>query len=128
MNKAYSYQDDSGDVVIVYGETRNKVKVEIQGTYGVNYTDIRVKRASWADKYGSVENIPDKAWLDNDYAVKCNECGEFCYEHEGKWLEDGRWVCEKCSDWIKEKRAELASLHLSRPEVRERVLAELEKS
>ena len=62
---AFMYNEDEGVEMIVYAENANKAKAEGARCTDMKYTDIRVRRVPWADKYGSFDNIPPKAFIDN---------------------------------------------------------------
>ena len=60
--------------MIVYAENANKAKAEGARCTDRKYTDIRVRRVPWADKYGSFDNIPPKVFIDNGWWMFCCKC------------------------------------------------------
>ncbi len=49
---------DDGNAYLVFEKTRIQAAKEIADYLGVHITELSCRRADWADKYGSFENIP----------------------------------------------------------------------
>lgn len=103
--KAYQfdYDDWNGYSTIIYAETRNKAKVEAvdyANTYsdGIEYKDVRLKRVSWADKYGDFDNIPKKILLEHCWWFECERCGEPVYEDECAEDRLPLIICNHCAE------------------------------
>ena len=65
----------------------------------MEYTDIRVRRVPWADKYGSFDNIPPKAFISNGWWMFCCKCsGHVDADSLGGYTEDGKPYCKYCKE------------------------------
>ena len=96
---AFMYDEDEGVEMIVYAENANKAKAEGACLTDMEYTDIRIRRVPWADKYGSFDNIPPKAFIDNGWWMFCCKCsGHVDADTLGGYREDGQPFCKYCKE------------------------------
>ena len=64
-----------------------------------HYTDVRIRRVPWADKYGSSDNIPPKAFIDNGWWMFCCKCSAHVdADHLGGYRDDGQPYCQYCME------------------------------
>lgn len=66
--KAYAWDDeDYGESYLVWATTPGKAKALLAAEHDREFTEIRVYRVPWADKYGEKENNTSKrtskSWL-----------------------------------------------------------------
>jgi len=96
---AFMYDEDEGVEMIVYAENANKAKAEGARFTDMEYTDIRVRRVPWADKYGSYDNIPPKAFIDNGWWMFCCKCSNHVdADSLGGYRKDGQPYCQYCME------------------------------
>lgn len=73
--KAYQWDDEQeGTTTIVWAESAGKAKAEIANDNDIAFTEVKVYRLPWADKYGDMENIPPEVYLDNGWWLPCCKC------------------------------------------------------
>ena len=74
--KAYAWDDeDYGGSYFVWTTTPGKAKALLAAEHDREFTEIRVYRVPWADKYGDNKIIPAKELLSNGWWLYCSNCG-----------------------------------------------------
>jgi formylmethanofuran dehydrogenase subunit E len=97
MIKAYAWHnDDTGFDDIVWCETAGKAKYYIACKEGIPFTDVKVYRVKWADKFKCIEDIKIKDFFDNGWGYVCSKCGEITFEDEATFINDNEIICSKC--------------------------------
>lgn len=94
--KAFIYYDDEDCVHIIYAVNASDAKRQVANNFQAKYIDIRVARAAWADGYGDMDKIPNKAWLKNGFGVACAKCGNHYYEDELTEI-NKEYFCLECA-------------------------------
>lgn len=94
--KAYIWGDEyNGESDIVWATTPGKAKALLDAEYEVEFTELRVKRLPWADKYGDIKRIPAEEFLIRGWWLHCSNCGIPVYK-ETAVLTDTDVLCAKC--------------------------------
>ncbi len=99
LMKAWSFETDpwEGTHMIVYADTAGQAKRAAMEYVDNDFTEIRVYRVQWADKYGDYDNIPIDAFLKNGWWWPCHKCGTQVYEDNlGGYINKKEPVCEEC--------------------------------
>lgn len=79
--KAYAWDDeDYGGSYFVWTTTPGKAKALLAAEHDREFTEIRVYRVPWADKYGASKIIPAKEFLSNGWDLHCAKCGTPVYD------------------------------------------------
>lgn len=103
--KAYEYDDDDGMATIYYAETTGQAKYLVKYDYDIDFTDIRVRRAKWADEYGSMDEIPPIIFIKQGWGWDCLGCNKMLYEDDFEEkraiTEDGEIYCKECWDKLR---------------------------
>lgn len=100
---AADYDADDISKEITFAETPGKAKQNFSMINGIHYKDIRVRRVPWADKYGDVDKIPIKEWLDHGWHFTCNTCGKMIEDATNFYINNEGFCCKRCFDeWEKE--------------------------
>ena len=95
----YDIEDISEE--ITFAETPGKAKQDFSMDSGIHYTDIRVQRLPWADKYGSVDNIPVEEWLNHGWYFTCDTCGAEIDDIKDFHVNSRGYCCKKCfNEWV----------------------------
>lgn len=82
--KAYAWHDDEeGTVTIKWFESAGQAKQYFANENDLRFTECRVYRVPWADKYKSIKDIPIEIFWENGLGCACQKCGQFVYEDEG---------------------------------------------
>lgn len=90
---------------ITFAESPGKAKQDFSMDSGIHYTDIRVQRLPWADKYGSVDNIPVEEWLNHGWYFNCYTCGAEIEDVADLHVNSKGYCCKKCfNEWTEWKR------------------------
>ena len=63
FSNASDYDIEDIEEEVTFAETAGKAKQDFSMENGIHYKNIRVQRLPWADKYGSVDNIPETQQL-----------------------------------------------------------------
>jgi hypothetical protein len=108
--KAYEWDNEiDGYSMIVYAETVGKAKYEVMNEESQdNFTDIRVKRMPWADKYAGGK-IPAEEYISHGWWMPCAnpKCGNDHLDEEslskGAGIIDHKIYCPECYLKMKEK-------------------------
>lgn len=96
--KAYAWDDEFyGDTQIVWAETAGKAKALIVAEYDERFTDVRVYRLPWADKYRDLDDIPAEVYLENGWDITCAKCGGRV-SADTAVLTDTYVLCSECAN------------------------------
>ncbi|PFF35588.1 hypothetical protein CN327_06865 [Bacillus cereus] len=93
--KAYQFSDGEYSRILfaeTEGQARNCGKCE----FGIDFIDVEVRRAKWADQYKHEHLIPKKAYLENGWWWECR-CGTPQYEETAIVIGDMVY-CDKCKE------------------------------
>lgn len=103
--KAYAWDDeDYGRSDFVWTTTPGKAKALLAAEYDREFTEIRVYRVPWADKYGEKKIIPAKELLSRGWWLCCSNCGTRVQNDTATVLNEVEVLCDECAkDW-NEKR------------------------
>ena len=99
--KAYAWDDeDYGGSYFVWTTTPGKAKALLAAEHDREFTEMRVSRVPWADKYGDSKRIPAKELLSHGWWLYCSNCGTQVYDDEATVLTDSL----PPNEWEKYKR------------------------
>lgn len=85
--KAYAWDDeDYGGSHVVWATTPGKAKALLASEHDREFTEMRVYRVPWADKYGASKIIP--AVVRNGTATVLDEVEVLCDECAKDWSEE----------------------------------------
>lgn len=103
--KAYAWDDeDNGGSYFVWTTTPGKAKALLAAEHDREFTEIRVYRVPWADKYGDNKIIPAKELLSNGWELNCTNCGKVVRNGTATVLDEVEVLCDECAkDWSEEK-------------------------
>lgn len=103
--KAYAWDDeDYGGSYLVWATTPGKAKALLASEHDREFTEIRVYRVPWADKYGEKKIIPAKELLSRGWWLCCSNCGTRVQNDTATVLNEVEVLCDQCAkDWSKEK-------------------------
>lgn len=103
--KAYAWDDeDYGGSYFVWTTTPGKAKALLASEHDREFTEMRVYRVPWADKYGASKIIPAKEFLSNGWELNCTNCGKVVRNGTATVLDAVEVLCDECAkDW-NEKR------------------------
>lgn len=91
---------------ITFAETADKAKQDFSIENEIHFKDIRVQRLPWADKYGSVDNIPVEEWLNHGWYFNCDTCGAEIEDMADFHINNKGYCCKKCFDDWGERKVE----------------------
>lgn len=103
--EAYQFDDEQdGYSQIVYAESASKAKMLIDTD--IQFINIRVHRAKWADQYGNMKDIPIEVLLNRGWWYDCNGgCGDRLYDQDlidkTAIIEDNHIYCKECWDKLR---------------------------
>ncbi len=81
--KAYAWDDEQeGITAIVWAESAGKAKTEIANDNDIAFTEVKVYRLPWADKYADAERIPPEVYFEHGWSQWCHRCGNEVSEDE----------------------------------------------
>lgn len=103
FSNAADYDIDDISEEITFAETPGKAKQDFSMENGIHYKDIRVQRLPWADKYGSVDNIPVEEWLNHGWHFTCNICGAMIEDATVFYINNEGFCCKDCFEKREEK-------------------------
>lgn len=66
-------EDEMSDKVII--DIKAIRKAIFAAEHDEKFTDIRVYRVPWADKYRDLDDIPAEVYLENGWDITCAKCG-----------------------------------------------------
>ena len=103
--KAYAWDDEyHGGSHLTWATTPGKAKALLASEYDREFTEIRVYRVPWADKYRDSKRIPAKELLTHGWWLRCSNCGTRVYDDTATVLNEVEVLCDECAkDWSKEK-------------------------
>lgn len=104
--KAYGWDDEDYDEShVVWAATPGKAKaLLLAAEHDREFTEIRVYRVPWADKYGEKKIIPAKELLSHGWWLYCSNCGTRVQNDTATVLNEVEVLCDECAkDWSKEK-------------------------
>ncbi|PFJ30638.1 hypothetical protein COI92_06520 [Bacillus anthracis] len=92
-----AYQVSDGEYSRIFfaetaGQARNFGKCE----FGIDFIDVEVRRAKWADQYKHENFIPKQVYLENGWWWECR-CGTPQYEESAIVIRDMVY-CESCKE------------------------------
>jgi predicted RNA-binding Zn-ribbon protein involved in translation (DUF1610 family) len=95
------YDIDDISEEITFAETAGKARQNFSIENGIYFKDIRVQRLPWADKYGSVDNIPVEEWLNHGWHFNCDTCGAEIEDVADFRINSKGYCCKKCfNEWV----------------------------
>lgn len=99
--KAYVWDDEYyGESHVVWASTPGKAKALLAAEHDEEFTELRVKRLPWADKYGVSKRIPAEEFLSHDWWLACSNCGTRVYNDTATVLDEVTILCDECTkDW-----------------------------
>lgn len=115
--KAYAWDDeDYGGSYFVWTTTPGKAKALLAAEHDREFTEIRVYRVPWADKYGDNKIIPAKELLSNGWWLYCSNCGTRVQNDTATVLDAVEVLCDECAkDWNeKEGKMKIEDLKVGR--------------
>lgn len=103
--KAYVWDDEDYDEShVVWAATPGKAKALLASEHDREFTEMRVYRVPWADKYGNVKIIPAKELLNHGWWLYCSNCGTRVQNDTATVLDEVEVLCDECAkDWSEEK-------------------------
>lgn len=93
--KAYQISDGEYSQ-IVFTETPGQAKRCGMDEFGIDFIEVEVRRAKWADQHKSEDLIPKQAYLDNGWWWECR-CGFPQTKEDAIVIEDVVY-CEECKE------------------------------
>lgn len=99
--KAYGWDDEDYDEShVVWAATPGKAKALLASEHDREFTEMRVYRVPWADKYGASKIIPAKEFLSNGWELNCTNCGKVVRNGTATVLDEVEVLCDECAkDW-----------------------------
>lgn len=96
--KAYVWDDEFyGESYVVWAATTGKAKALLAGEHDQEFTELRVRRLPWADKYGDSKRIPAKELLSHGWWMYCSNCGTHVYDDTATVLSEISILCDECA-------------------------------
>lgn len=90
-----AYQVSNGEYSqVFFAETAGQARQYGANEFGIDFIAVEVRRAKWADEYGSEHLIPKWAYLANGWWWEC-QCGFPQYEETAVVIRDVVY-CEAC--------------------------------
>ncbi|HDR8453935.1 TPA: hypothetical protein QC364_000726 [Bacillus cereus] len=97
-----AYQVSDGEYSrIAFAETAGQARNFGMCEFGIDFITVEVRRAKWADEYGSEHQIPKEAYLANGWWWEC-KCGSPQYEETAIVIGDMVY-CKECRPDREEK-------------------------
>ena len=86
--KAYHIQDNhEGSAVVIFANKNVVARREGANELNVEFADVSCHRLPWADKYGSVDEIPTTEFLEHGHYAVCPYCEKYISEDD-KYITD----------------------------------------
>lgn len=103
--KAYEWDDEyHGESHIVWAATPGKAKALLAAEHDEEFTELRVRRLPWADKYEDSKRIPAEEFLSRGWWLPCTNCGTPVFDDTATVLDEATILCDECAkDWSEEK-------------------------
>lgn len=103
--KAYAWDDeDYGGSYFVWTTTPGKAKALLAAEHDREFTEMRVYRVPWADKYGEKKKIPAKELLSHGWWLSCSNCGTRVQNDTATVLDEVEVLCDECAkNWSEQK-------------------------
>lgn len=96
--KAYAWDDeDYGGSYFVWTTTPGKAKALLASEHDREFTEMRVYRVPWADKYSESKIIPAKELLSNGWWLYCSNCGTRVQNDTATVLDEVEVLCDECA-------------------------------
>ena len=96
--KAYVWDDEySGESHIAWATTQGKAKALLASEHDREFTEMRVYRVPWADKYGDHKIIPAKELLKHGWWLYCSNCGTRVQNDTATVLDEVEVLCDECA-------------------------------
>lgn len=96
--KAYVWDDEyHAESHVVWAATPGKAKALLAAEHDREFTEMRVSRVPWADKYGDSKRIPAKELLSHGWWLYCSNCGTQVYDDEATVLTEETVLCAECA-------------------------------
>lgn len=104
--KAYGWDDEDYDEShVVWAATPGKAKALLASEHDREFTEMRVYRVPWADKYGEHKIIPAKELLSHGWQLCCSNCGTRVYDDTATVFDGADVLCDECAkDWNEVKK------------------------
>lgn len=82
--KAYQVQEEYGEAnaIIIFADKNVVARLEGAEELNAEFGHVSCKRAEWADRYTSHDEIPIKEFLDHDWWFECSNCGSYITKEE----------------------------------------------
>lgn len=98
-----AYQVSDGEYSrIAFAKTAGQARNFGMCEFGIDFIHVEVRRAKWADEYGSESQIPKWAYLLNGWWWECR-CGHPQYDETAIVIEDMVY-CEDCKPKLEESK------------------------
>lgn len=95
--KAYGWDDEDYDEShVVWAATPGKAKALLASEHDREFTEMRVYRVPWADKYRDMDDIPAEEFLAHGWWLPCAKCGTDLYQDTAV-LTDTKVLCKECA-------------------------------
>ena len=104
--KAYGWDDEDYDESqVVWAATPGKAKALLASEHDREFTEMRVYRVPWADKYGDHKIIPAKELLNHGWWLYCSNCGTRVQNDTATVLSEVEVLCDEwAKDWNEVKK------------------------
>lgn len=95
--KAYEWDDEWEECdYIIYAASAGKARAEVCSYRDIKYTDVRVRRVPWLDKYCG-KDIPAKVMLEHGWWIMCPQCQCACtLDNDTAVIKNGKAYCIDC--------------------------------
>lgn len=94
--KAYMGGDSEGYATIHFAESRGKARQHFSNEYGIDFIDVQVNRAAYADPYANGDRIPRKVLLENGWWLECRCVNSHPMTEDDAVVIDDVVYCDEC--------------------------------